>query len=235
MNSREIAEYANKEHRHVMEAIRTMEPSWEKVNGSKFRLVEYRDAKGEMRPMYELSKTECLYIATKFNDEARAKLIIRWEELEKQNSLDFTNPDTVLMLAQNWKKSEEERKRLLAINEHKEKQIQVLSPKAALMDRVMDSGTMIDIGQAAKVLSLPFGRNTLFQKLREKGIFFKNRNEPLQIYVDNGCFILKQKNIERDNHSPFVVMKVLVTQKGLAYLAKIFQVVPQQKELMPIQ
>jgi hypothetical protein len=34
--------------------------------------------------MYELTKTECLYIATKVNDEARAKLILRWQELELQ-------------------------------------------------------------------------------------------------------------------------------------------------------
>ena len=33
-------------------------------------------------PCYQLTKTECLYIATKFNDEARAKLVLRWEELE---------------------------------------------------------------------------------------------------------------------------------------------------------
>ena len=51
-----------------MEAIRKMEPAWEKVNGLKFQLVEYRDAKGELRPCYQLTKTECLYIATKFND-----------------------------------------------------------------------------------------------------------------------------------------------------------------------
>jgi hypothetical protein len=30
-----------------------------------------------------LTKTECLYIATKFNDETRAKLVLRWEELER--------------------------------------------------------------------------------------------------------------------------------------------------------
>ncbi len=30
-----------------------------------------------------MTKTECLYIATKFNDEARAKLVLRWEELER--------------------------------------------------------------------------------------------------------------------------------------------------------
>jgi len=35
-----------------------------------------------MQPYYSLTKTECLYIATKFNDEARARLVLRWEELE---------------------------------------------------------------------------------------------------------------------------------------------------------
>ena len=34
-----------------MQAIRNMEPAWEKVNGLKFQLVEYRDAKGELRPI----------------------------------------------------------------------------------------------------------------------------------------------------------------------------------------
>ena len=67
-----------------MEAIRKMEPAWEKVNASKFRLVEYRDNKGQLRPCYSLTKTECLYIATKFNDEARARLVLRWEELESE-------------------------------------------------------------------------------------------------------------------------------------------------------
>ena len=84
MTSLEIAQVTNKKHCHVMEAIRKMEPAWMKVNGSNFRLVEYRDLKGELRPCYSLTKTECLYIATKFNDEARAKLVLRWEELELQ-------------------------------------------------------------------------------------------------------------------------------------------------------
>lgn len=82
MTSLEIAEVTGRNHKDVMRSIREMEEAWVKVNGRKFALVEYKDAKGEMRPCYSLSKTECLYIATKFNDEARAKLILRWEELE---------------------------------------------------------------------------------------------------------------------------------------------------------
>ena len=82
MTSLEIAEVTGRNHKDVMRSIREMEEAWIKVNGRKFALVEYKDAKGEMRPCYSLSKTECLYIATKFNDEARAKLVLRWEELE---------------------------------------------------------------------------------------------------------------------------------------------------------
>ena len=87
MTSLEIAELTGKQHKNVMQAIRNMEPAWEKVNGLKFQLVEYRDQKGELRPCYQLTKTECLYIATKFNDEARAKLVLRWEELERAKAL----------------------------------------------------------------------------------------------------------------------------------------------------
>jgi len=82
MTSLEIAELTGKQHFHVMEAIRKMEPAWVKIAASNFRLGTYKDANGQLRPCYQLTKTECLYIATKFNDEARAKLVLRWEELE---------------------------------------------------------------------------------------------------------------------------------------------------------
>ena len=84
MTSLEIAEMTGKNHFDLMRAIRKMEDAWVKVNGCKFALVDYRDAKGESRPCYSLTKTECLYIATKFNDEARALLVLRWEQLEKE-------------------------------------------------------------------------------------------------------------------------------------------------------
>ena len=84
MTSLEIAELTGKQHKHVMEAIRKMEPAWMNIAGSNFRLGSYKDANRQLRPCYQLTKTECLYIATKFNDEARAKLVLRWEELESE-------------------------------------------------------------------------------------------------------------------------------------------------------
>ena len=104
MTSLEIAELTGKNHFDLMRAIRKMEPAWEKVNGCKFALVEYKDAKGELRPCYQMTKTECLYIATKFNDEARARLVLRWEtlerqELERRQQLCLPSPKKILALA----------------------------------------------------------------------------------------------------------------------------------------
>ena len=92
MTSLEIAQLSGKQHKDVLKAIRNMESAWEKVNGRNFALVDYKDQKGELRPCYLLSKTECLYIATKFNDEARARLVIRWQELEEERMMEMQQP-----------------------------------------------------------------------------------------------------------------------------------------------
>jgi phage regulator Rha-like protein len=98
MTSLEIAELTGKQHKNVMQAIRNMEPAWEKVTGLKFQLCEksYLLANGvtKKQPFYQLTKTECLYIATKFNDEARAKLVLRWQELEMADG--FATPHSAL-------------------------------------------------------------------------------------------------------------------------------------------
>ena len=88
MTSLEIAEVTGKPHNDVLKAIRKMEQAWEKVCQGKFSLTSRTliQPNGGTRevPCYSLSKTECLYIATKFNDEARAKLVIRWQQLEQE-------------------------------------------------------------------------------------------------------------------------------------------------------
>ena len=84
MTSLEIAQVTGKPHNDVLKAIRKMEEAWKEVTQGNFSLSTYQDATGRSLPCYSLSKTECLYIATKFNDEARAKLVLRWEELEKE-------------------------------------------------------------------------------------------------------------------------------------------------------
>jgi len=100
MTSVEIAEVTGKQHKDVLKSIRNMESSWEKVSGRKFALASYLDAQGKERPCYELTKRECLYVATKFNDEARARLVIRWEQLEKEQQPKLSQLEILVMSAQ---------------------------------------------------------------------------------------------------------------------------------------
>ena len=129
MSSLEIAKLTGKSHNDVMKAIRKMEPAWEKVHEGKFSLmfheVEIGNGAKRKDPYYELTKTECLYVATKFNDEARAKLVIRWEELERKaraNMLqlpDFADPAAA---AEAWAKEYREKKVLMIENKQLEEE-----------------------------------------------------------------------------------------------------------------
>lgn len=81
MTSLDIAEVTGMRHADVMRSIRNMEEAWMKVSERNFALSSYKQAQpnGGYKdvPCYVLNKTECLYVATKFNDEARAKLVFR--------------------------------------------------------------------------------------------------------------------------------------------------------------
>ena len=57
MTSLEIAELTGKQHKDVLKAIRNMEPAWEKVNGLKFQLVEYKDANLHCCPEHTIYRT----------------------------------------------------------------------------------------------------------------------------------------------------------------------------------
>lgn len=128
MSSLDIAEVTGKQHSHVMEAIRKMEPAWVKLGQSNFRLTTYKDAQGKDRPCYQLTKTETLFVTTKFKDDARAKLVLRWEALEtgkekpmveqKQELQPKTPAEMMLMYAQLMVDQE---KRLTAIEDKVEK------------------------------------------------------------------------------------------------------------------
>ena len=89
ITSIEIAELVGKPHNDVLKAIRKMEPAWVQEHQGNFSQMQIREdlpnGGYRCRPCYQLTKAESLFIATKFNDVARARLILRWEELERAN------------------------------------------------------------------------------------------------------------------------------------------------------
>lgn len=163
MTSLQIAEITGKPHSDVMKAIRKMEPAWYKINEGNFSLVDYQDKKGETRPCYSLNKEECLYIATKFNDEARAKLIKRWKELEEQHQKPSV-PQNYLEALKSLVKAEEEREQLALENKQQQATILTISkenmelgnkitemlPKVSYYDQILQSNATMTITQIAQ-------------------------------------------------------------------------------------
>ena len=163
MTSLEIAEVTGRNHKDVMRSIREMEEAWVKVNGRKFALVEYKDAKGEMRPCYSLGKIECLYIATKFNDEARAKLVLRWEELEnntRKNEIIMPNFSNPAEAESAWADQYEQRLKL-------EAKAREDAPKVEFFESVAESKDAVEMKAVSSTLNyVAVGRNKLFAILR---------------------------------------------------------------------
>lgn len=162
MTSLQIAEITGRRHTDVMRAIRNMEPAWEKVSERKFALAEYQDEQGKPRPCFSLNKEECLYIATKFNDEARAKLIKRWKELEEQSKPSV--PQNYLEALKSLVKSEEEKQQLALENRKQQQEILTISkenlelgnkitemlPKVSYYDQILQSNATMTVTQIAQ-------------------------------------------------------------------------------------
>ena len=182
MTSLEIAEVTGKPHNDVMKAIRKMEPAWVRTCQGKFsltsRMVQQPNGGAREVPCYSLTKTECLYVATKFNDEARAKLVLRWEELEHER------------IARQEKMSDLEIVcRALMIQkrqiEEKDKLIEVLQPRADYCDEVLDSIDCMTMTQVAKGEGMTV--HELTNLLLQKGI----------IYCQSGCYMLYAKYADK--------------------------------------
>lgn len=186
MTSKEIATITGKPHNDVLKAIRAMENAWVKVNGGNFSLVEYTDAKGEKRPMYQLNKTECLYIATKFNDEARAKLVIRWEELETKERQNVPAlPQTYLEALKALVLSEEQKQVLSLENES-------MKPKADYFDTLVERGSNLNLRDTAKMIGV--SERFFIEYLLLNGYLYrdaKRKLKPIAKYVGK-YFVLKE-------------------------------------------
>lgn len=235
MTSREIAELTGKRHSDVLVAIRIMEPAWEKISGRKFPLAEYKDEQGKPRPMYSLTKTECLYIATKFNDEARAKLVLRWEELEMKARAEVpTLPSYAEALRQLADKVEENERLQLEAHAQQQKiqaqqdKIEADAPKVLFSDAVATSKRSCLIAELAKILcqnGVHTGQNRLFAWLRDRGYLGKKGeyyNQPTQMAMDMELFEIKKRTINNPDGSIIVSSTTKVTPKGQIYFVNKF-------------
>ena len=94
-------------------------------------------------------------------------------------------------------------------------------PKIAFHDAVTGSKDTIDIGEAAKVLNIKgYGRNRLFEALRNNGVLMQN-NQPYQKYIDAGYFRTIESSYTTPDAMTHVNIKTVVYQKGLDFIRKV--------------
>lgn len=87
-----------------------------------------------------------------------------------------------------------------------------------VVSRIAESKGCYSLSQTAKALKLPYGRNTLNDKLKQMGLLAAN-GEPYQNQINEGHFKVVVKYInEYVGNKPVT----LTTGKGLVYLAKRF-------------
>lgn len=225
MTSLEIAEVAGKRHSDVLEAIRNMEPAWEKVAQRKFPLSDYKDPTGRSLPCYILNKTECLYVATKFNDEARAKLILRWEELEIKERSQYQVPQSfaeALMLAAKQQEKIEEQQKQLEANSKEIVElsgtIATMQPKVTYVDKILASKETVtttqiaqDYGQSAKAFNVLLRNFGVQHKVGGQWILYAK-------YLPCGYVQSDTISIEHKDGTAGSVMHTKWTQKGRLFL-----------------
>ena len=225
MTSMEIAEVTGRNHKDVLRSIREMEDAWAKVNGRKFALVEYKDLKGEMRPCYSLTKTECLYVATKFNDEARARLVLRWEELEIKETASTKVPTTfaeaLRLAAEQAERIEAQQKQLEASSKEIVElsgTIATMQPKVTYVDKILASKETVtttqiaqDYGRSAKAFNVLLRNFGIQHKVGGQWILYA-KHLPCG-YVQSDTI-----SIEHKDGTPGSVMHTKWTQKGRLFL-----------------
>lgn len=228
-----VAEVFGKEHSKVVRDIESLSCS-ASFNAANFGVITYIDSRNREQTAYEMTKDGFSFLVMGYTGakagEFKEKFI---NEFNRREAL-LKDDDYILMRSQQilQKRVEIAEQKIRQLEEKNAK----LKPKADFAEAAFKAEGKVDIGQAAKILNLGFGRNTLFGKLRDAGIFFKDRNEPKQKYIDAGYFEMTLlPPIRRDNHPDILCQKVFCKPKGLAYINHLFGGKPSDRKISPIK
>lgn len=201
MSSLEIAELTGKQHSHVMRDIRAILEQG--VNESNFGLVNYKDLKGENRPMYNLTKKGCLILSSGYDALLRERIINRWEELELEKRVLFKVPTTFAEALRFAAEKQEE-------VERQQKLLEEQAPKAEYFDALVDRKLNINFRDTAKELGIK--EKDFIQFLMDKQYIHRDKKKqikPIASYVEKGIFEIKEWSNEHKTGN-----QTLIAPKG---------------------
>jgi anti-repressor protein len=145
--------------------------------------------------------------------QARQYFIACEEKLKEVNTPSYKIQDEIER-AKKW--IEEQQKVLLLEEENKKLQF-----RSDFVDVVFESDGLFSMEEVAKVLKLPFGRNTMLRKLREQKVFLES-NTPKQNLINSGYFKVSEQIIDSGTFKK-LVCTTYATSKGIGYIHKIFK------------
>ncbi|WP_375686342.1 Rha family transcriptional regulator, partial [Bartonella sp. AP65SXKL] len=164
MSSREIAELCGKQHAHIMRDIRQMLGELYPEGGqSKFGST-YLDKQGKPQNCYNLPKRECLILVSGYSMTLRARIIDRWQELEKQvvtPQIDYSSPKAMIGFL-NYLQGQIDQKDTI---------IEDLTPKAMALESLQRHDGLFSLTEAAKILEMQPKQFILF--LQQKGWVYR--------------------------------------------------------------
>lgn len=226
LDSREVAEMVGKEHNKLLRDIRVYITQ---LNASKvghtdfFTESQYTDKSNRQKPCYLVTKKGCEFIAHKLTGvkgtEFTAKYINRFHEMEDTIKTKLPQGNDLIALAVI------EAQKMIA---ERDKQIERMKPKEIFADAVSASKDAILIGDLAKLISqngYRIGQNRLFDWLRNNGYLIKSgssRNRPMQRYVEQGLFEVKETAINMPNGNVRTALTTKVSGKGQQYFVNKF-------------
>lgn len=226
MTSVEIAEVTGKMHKHVLRDIRNLLEQG--VNETNFGLVEYKDKKGETRPMYQLTPKGCLILASGYDPVLREKIVNKLEEYQQKERAemlqlpDFKNPAEA---ARAWAQ-EYEQKTVLALENKRleDENVQLAAENQELkndrnyLDLIMRSRALLTISQIAQDYGM--SGKALNKKLADMGIQYSINGQWILYakYKDCGYVSSRSIDITRADGRPDVVLHTEWTQAGRKFL-----------------
>lgn len=241
MSSLDIAEITGKEHRSVLRDIRNLIENLQDVGGYNFVQSSYVNKQNKNQPMYELGKKECLLLASGYDVALRAKIINRWEELEKKarQPKELSRKDLAIMVI----KAEEEKERLQLENEqikseneqikgeneivklqneYQSEQLKQQAPKVEYVDKVLSSPTTYSTNLIAKEMGM--SAVTLNRHLKEKGVQYKQGGVWILThkYQNKGYTATRTSTYTRSDGTEGTSMLTVWTEKGRKFIHDLF-------------
>lgn len=211
MTSLEISELVEKRHDNVKRTIENLV----KQSVITSPQIEEKPTAGRPSTFYvftgEQGKRDSIIVVAQLCPEFTARLIDRWQELEKQVAqpvFDITNPVHLLQAIEIHAKK----------NIELAQKVQVLEPKAKALDTIADTTNTYTIREVAKTIGIK--EKDLIALLLKKKWCYRDADKKLQPHADKrsqGIFINRPSPVIKNQHDGLerVFLHMRITAFGL--------------------